>query len=97
MHASNTIALLKKWPHYLFNVLNAVATGLKPSCHQLSFREDCLAYFHPMWKKQEEVYSAVVLKAKAGKQKIVLLLLKGSSKSPVQIMQQFIDEISHIS
>lgn len=81
-----------------FNVLNAVATGLKPSCSQWSFREDCLAYhFHPMWKRQEEVSSAAVLKAKAGKQKIVLLLLKASSKSPVQIIQQFIAETSDIS
>lgn len=85
-------------PTLSFNVLNAAATGLKPSCSQWSFRADCLAYhFHPMWKRQEEVYPAAVLKAKARKQKIVQKLLKVSSKNQAQIRQQFIAEISDIS
>jgi len=50
-----------------------------------------------MWKRHKEVYSAEVLKAKAGKQKIVLLLLKVSSKSPVHFMQQVIAKVFDIS
>lgn len=66
-----------------------MATGVKP-CSQWSFREVCR-------KRQEKLYSAIVQKAKAGKQKIVLLLLKASRQSPVIIIQQFIAEISDTS
>lgn len=79
-------------------MLDAVTTGLNSSCSHWSSREDCLAWrFCPTEERQEEVYSAAVLKEKAGKQGTALLLLKLSSKSQVQLMQQFIPEIAGIS
>lgn len=86
-----TPSFFKEMATSFFNVSNAVSTGLKPHSSG-ALGKATWSIFHPMWKRQEEKpYRAAVLKAKAGKQKLVLMLLKASS---LDILVQCFPKIS---